>query len=217
MTRLIVLGATGQVGQALVRAALADAGVQELVLVLRRPWAQAPRDARVRLVEVDYEALPTQAPWWRADAVLCALGTTRRQAGSAQAFARVDHDHVLAAAQAARQAGTPTMVLVSSIGANPRARSLYLRVKGQTEMDLAGQAWPSLTVVRPSLLVSGPRPDWRPAEALAQRLSKWLNPLVPLQYRSVTTAQVAQAMLHAARQARQGYHVLESRTLHERA
>ena len=126
--------APGLVGQQALALALADARVTRVVAPTRRPL---PAHERLLNPQVDFEQLPAEAPWWRADAVLCALGTTRRQAGSAEAFRRVDHDYVLAACRLAREAGTPTCVYVSSLGADAAGGGLYLRVKGETERDLA--------------------------------------------------------------------------------
>src|SRR6476660_5814645 len=47
----------------------------------------------------------------RGAAVIGALGTTMRTAGSKKPFRRVDHDDPLAVARLARRSGTPTFVL----------------------------------------------------------------------------------------------------------
>ena len=54
-----------------------------------------------------------------ADSVFCALGTTRKAAGSAEKFRRVDLDYVEGAAKLASAAKVPHFSLVSSQGANP--------------------------------------------------------------------------------------------------
>jgi uncharacterized protein YbjT (DUF2867 family) len=53
-----------------------------------------------------------------------------------------------------------------SLGANPVSRVFYLRVKGEVEKELGALAFPSLIMIRPSLLVGGPRASARPLEAL---------------------------------------------------
>jgi uncharacterized protein YbjT (DUF2867 family) len=209
MKTLLILGATGKVGQQLLAQALAHPDVAQVIAPTRRPL---PPQARLINPTVDYRALP-DAPWWRADAALCALGTTLRLAGSRPAFAEVDHDHVLAAARLARQAGTPCFVLNSSVGADLQARSFYLSVKGQTETDLTALGFTSLTLVRPSLLDAGARTPPRPAETLGLLLMKLARPLVPRRWRAVSTAAVAHGMLDSALQAAPGRHVIESEAL----
>ena len=210
MKTLLALGATGKVGQQILEHALAHPQVGQVVAPTRRPL---PPNVKLLNPIVDYRALPA-APWWRADACLCALGTTLRQAGSRQAFFEVDHDHVLAAARLAHQAGTPAFVLNSSLGASARAGNFYLQVKGKIEDDLAAIGFASLTIARPSLLDGGPRSTARPVEALSLLLFKFAGPLVPRRYRAVATDAVARHMLAAALDAVPGRRVIESEQLH---
>ena len=212
MTTLLILGATGLVGARLLALALADRGVARISAPTRRPLA--PQD-RLDNPIVDFERLPADAPWWRADALVCALGTTLAQAGSRDAFRRVDHDYVLTSALHARRAGTGTFVLNSSLGADPAAGSFYLRVKGDIERDLRAVGFGSLTLVRPSLLDGGPRPDSRPGEALGLVFARLLRPLLPRRVRAVSTERVARAMLDAALQAPPGVQVIESDRLQD--
>ncbi len=212
MKTILVLGGSGQVGGQILALALAHPALVRVVAPTRHPIAAA---AKLFNPPIDYARLPVEAPWWAADAVLCALGTTRRQAGSADAFRRIDHDYVLAAAQRARAAGTPVFVYNSSLGANAAAASLYLRVKGEIERDLEALGFDSLGIVRPSLLDGGPRPDPRPAERVGVWLARRLAPVIPRRYRAVSTRAVADAMLGFALSARPGTHILESERLRD--
>lgn len=211
MKTLLVLGATGLVGRQILAAALAHSEVGRVIAPTRRVLpAEARGDAKLDNPVVDFEVLPAQADGWSADAVLCALGTTLRQAGSKAAFRRVDHDYVVAAAQKARQAGAPTFVLCSSVGASARSQSFYLRVKGETERDLAALGFVSLTFVRPSLLDGGPRPQSRPGEAMGLWLARALRPVIPPRYRPVSTRAVAVCMLQAGLQSPEGQRAIDS-------
>ncbi len=207
MVNLLILGGSGLVGQQLISQALADASISRVIAPTRRPLAA---HAKLTNPLVDFGALPADAAWWAADAAICALGTTMRQAGSRAAFRQVDHDYVMAAARQARDAGTPVFVLNSSAGAHTSSPSYYLRVKGEVEHDLALLHFASLTVVRPSLLVGGPRPERRIAEEIGIRLASMLAPLIPARFRAVKTADVAACMLAAARKASAGVHFIES-------
>src|SRR5690606_23303687 len=92
MTRLLLAGATGLVGDITLQRALASPRVQHVVAPTRRPLAAHPK---LLNPIIDFDALPDAADWWRVDAVACALGTTIRDAGSQDAFRRVDHDYPL--------------------------------------------------------------------------------------------------------------------------
>lgn len=212
MKTVLLLGATGQVGGQVLRLALAHPQVSRVVAPTRRPLA-APAAERLQNPVVDFERLPPDVDWWRADAALCALGTTRKLAGSQAAFRRVDHDYVLEAAGLARRAGTPVFVLNSSLGADPDSRNFYLRVKGEAERDARALGFESLTIVRPSLLDAGPRPDFRLGETLGLAAARLLGPLIPRRYRPVAAAAVARVMLDAALRAAPGMRVIESDAL----
>ena len=212
MKTVLLLGASGQVGGRVLGLALAHPQVGRVVAPTRRPLAVASA-GRLRNPVVDFERLPAEADWWRADAAVCALGTTMKLAGSQAAFRRVDHDYVVEAARLARQAGTPVFALNSSLGADPAARNFYLRVKGETERDLVALAFESLAVVRPSLLDAGPRPDFRLGESAGLLAARLLGPLIPRRYRPVAAAAVAKALLDAALAAEPGVRVIESAAL----
>ena len=79
------------------------------------------------------EALPLPA----VDDAFCCLGTTRKDAGSAEAFRRVDFDYVVAFARLAKRAGARRFMLVSSLGASPNSRFLYPRTKGECEAAIS--------------------------------------------------------------------------------
>jgi len=210
MKTVIILGATGQVGQALLQLALQHPEISRVVAPTRRPL---PPHDNLDNPLVDYDALPETAIWWKADLALCALGTTLRQAKSRAGFYRVDHDYVLAAAKLTKGAGTPAFGLVSSLGADASSRLFYLRTKGETEQALSTLGFASLVLVRPSLLIGGSRSSARHLEAFGLFLGKYLASLLPRHYRAVTTTQVARALLEAGLGAPVGLQVIESEQL----
>lgn len=206
MGRILLAGATGLVGQATLRRALAAPQVSQIVAPTRRPL---PAHPRLLNPVVDFDALPGQAEWWRVDAVICALGTTIRDAGSRPAFRRVDFDYPLALAQHARQHGADAFVLVSAIGADPDSRIFYSRTKGEAEQAIGACGFPSLTLVRPGLL-GGEREQRRTGERLASFVLRTLEPLLPLRHRIVPADAVAATLLRAALEAPPGRHVITS-------
>ena len=210
MKTVIILGATGQVGQSLLPLALQHPEIMRVVAPSRRPL---PTHDKLENPIINFDTLLEDVPWWRADFAVCALGTTLRQAKSPAGFYRVDHDYVLAAARLLQRAGTPTFGLVSSLGANPASRIFYLRVKGETERDLFSLGFASLTIARPSLLIGGPRASVRLFEALGLFIGKQLSTLLPRRCRAIATLHVAQALIAAGLKAPVGVTVLESEQL----
>jgi uncharacterized protein YbjT (DUF2867 family) len=159
----------------------------------------------VRTVVVDFDRLDEQPDVFRASHVFCALGTTIKQAGSPERFRQVDFGYSLRAAELAAAAGARHFLLVSSVGASPTSRGLYLRVKGDLEAAIMALGFPSVTVVRPSLLL-GDRKEFRLGEELAMRLS-WA---FPRRYRAVHVRDVVRALVNAAIEDRPGVRVIEN-------
>lgn len=209
MKRILLVGATGLVGSHVLRQALADPGVAQVVAPTRKSLVPHPK---LLNPVVDFNQLPQDAEWWRADAVVCTLGTTIRVAGSQAAFYKVDHDHPLEVAYLARRHGARAFALNSALGADTASRVFYSRTKGETERDLQAVGYPSLTLVRPGL-IGGVRQESRPAEQMAVRLSQWVQPLLPRRYRVVPADRIAHHLLQAALAGAPGVHVLPSEAL----
>jgi uncharacterized protein YbjT (DUF2867 family) len=212
-TRMNVLlaGATGLVGSAY---AAQWRGPGTLHLLVRRPMA--PGAPRQQVHVVDFAALPALPKCARADAAVCALGTTLAVAGSQAAFRAVDFDAVLAFARAAHAAGARKLAVVSSLGADPRSPSFYNRVKGEMEAAVAGLGYDSVIVARPSLLTGDRSALAQPArtgERLAQLLAAPFAPLIPRRVRPIAAATVARALHRALLQAEPGLRILDSATL----
>lgn len=206
MATLLLVGATGLVGREVLRLALADPRIKHLTAPTRRPLAP---HSHLTNPQIDFDNLPPDAPWWKADAVICTLGSTIKKAGSKENFHRIDHGYPLAVARLARGHGTRSFALTSSTGADPHARSFYLRTKGELEHDLDACGFPSLTLVRPSL-IGGKRDESRPAERLAMFLMIAFRPIIPRRYRMVPAENIARSLLEAALSAIPGRHVIES-------
>jgi len=209
MTTLMLVGATGLVGGAALRQALADARVTWVVAPTRRELAPQPK---LENPLVDFGHLPADATWWSVDAVICTLGSTIHKAGSQEAFRRVDHDFPLAVARLARQHGARTFALNSATGADPGSRFFYNRVKGEVEDALRGIGFQSLTIVRPAL-IGGDRGEFRAAEFIPMRLLRLAEPILPHRYRVVPHERLAQVLLEAAITAAPGECIIEPQAI----
>lgn len=204
----LVAGATGLVGRALVRQ-LADSGGWDAVRALVRHALPAElAGPRVTAIQVDYDHLEPPPAWAAADHIFCALGTTMRQAGSREAFRRVDFDYPVALARAARALGARHFLLVSAVGASARSRVFYNRIKGEVEDAISALGFRSVTIARPSLLL-GRRAEPRPGE----QVGKVLGLLLPPRWRPVLAARVAGALVNAAKADQPGVRILENREL----
>lgn len=206
---VLLVGATGLVGRECLRLLLADNAFGHIVVVTRRPLSPDVRSPKLETHVVDFDHLNEYDSLFKVDAILCAIGTTIRQAGSRTRFRTVDYEYPLAFAKLGRRQGCEHFLIVSALGANPRARVFYNRVKGELEDALRGLGYPRLTIVRPSLLL-GPRTELRLGEEVAKRVTRWLGPLVPRAFRPVEARAVATTLVAAAREDGRGVRVIES-------
>lgn len=145
------------------------------------------------------------------DIVFCCLGTTRREAGSKEAFILADYTLVVDTSLAGLRLGAKHMLVVSALGANPNSPFFYNRVKGEMETALKAQGWPRLTIARPSLLI-GDREKRRAGESFMAPLFR----LLPGKWKAIEAQTVAQALINAALSpAQEDVAVLDSAQLRE--
>lgn len=207
--RVLLVGATGVVGAQALRLALAEPRFGAVIAPTRRPLAAHPKLTNPL---VDFSDLPADAPWWSVDGVISALGTTQKAAGSPEAFRAVDHGYTLAVARLAHAAGATRFALTSSLGADPAARSYYLRTKGEIERDVEAVGIASLTIARPGLL-GGARAERRLTEDVGKIALGLLAPIVPARWRISRPERVAEALVDAIAAGRLGLRIVPSEDL----
>ncbi|MDG4491102.1 NAD-dependent dehydratase [Xanthomonas vesicatoria] len=206
---VLLAGATGLVGKQVLQQLLTDARCTGVVALTRRPLTQI--HPKLRNQVIDFERLDHwTAP--RMEAAICALGSTMKQAGSREAFYRIDHDYPLALARAVCAQGTSVFVLNSAAGADAQARIFYSRVKGELERDLRTIGFPSLTLVRPGL-IGGEREERRTGEHLGRLVLGALGPVLPRRFRINPAERIAAAMVGAALAPARGEHRVEAAEL----
>jgi uncharacterized protein YbjT (DUF2867 family) len=212
---VLLLGGTGLVGSACLRLLARDDRVSEVRQLVRRRASVATAAggaATNRVVEhlIDYDWPDADSDVFDVDAVICALGTTIRTAGSQAAFRKVDFEYPLRIAGIARRHGASHFAIVTAIGADPHARTFYSRVKGNVEDGLKKLDYPTLTIVRPSFLM-GERTESRPLESIARNVGVYL----PLKWRSISVERVARALVtEVLSDDTRGVNVIENDELH---
>ena len=216
--RVLVAGATGLVGRAVLQHLAGDTRMGRVTALVRQPAQAAGLPDGVRSTVVDFNTLgqagqPGLPP---TDWALCCLGTTIKVAGSQAAFRAVDFDAVLAFARAAKVAGANRLGVVSALGADARSAVFYNRVKGEMEQALRALGLPQLVIARPSLLLGersalGQAP--RLVETLAQAWMPAIGWLIPRPLRPISADAVAAALIAALADDKPGVQVLESAAL----
>ena len=199
---VLLFGATGMVGDAVLHECLADARVASVLAIVRSPLAV--RHAKLReLRRTDFFAYDDLAAELAPiDACFFCLGVSA--AGMSEAtYTRQTYDLTLAAARALAAAHPgATFCYVTGQGADSseRGRIMWARVKGKTENALLALPLDAY-MFRPGFI--RPRPGGVAPKAWYRFLYPLAEPLYPLLARlapnSVTTAEhVGRAMIAAA-------------------
>lgn len=216
---VLLVGATGLVGQQALRRLLADPAVGEVKALVRRDLTVAqllgvygPDQVgiqKLRVCVANFDRLQAHADWFKVDWVFCALGTTIKHAGSRAAFRRVDFDCAAQIAQLAKSQGAQRFMLVSALGADARSRVFYSRVKGELEEAIKAMGYDHVSVARPSIL-AGERGDFR----LGERIALKLGFLMPERYKPVSAWRVAARLIDSCKAPRAAWQILDNTTLH---
>lgn len=209
--RIALIGTTGLVGRFLAERLLVEHDV--LSLSRRASGIEHPRlTEHVGPIAGWAAALEGQA----IDVAISALGTTRRKAGSWEAFEAIDLDAVVDFARAAKAAGARHFVTISSVGAAPLAPNRYLKIKGRMERALAALGFARLDVMRPGLLRGDRVGDRRIAERIGILVSPVVNLLLigPLaRFASIRADVVARAIVRLVADGGDGDHVHDNRAI----
>jgi uncharacterized protein YbjT (DUF2867 family) len=204
----ILAGATGLVGGECLRRLLRADEYERVIVVTRRDLGEPGRHPKVRQAVIGFEQLGGLRKSLRADHVFCALGTTIRKAGSKSKFRQVDFEYPLRLAQLTRMNGALHFSIVSALGASAASPFFYSRVKGEVEQGLRGMDWPSLAIIRPSV-IAGARAESRPLERLSEHMLRF----APATWRPVAASDIAAAMVATAVECPPGVWVIESRDI----
>ena len=166
---IVITGANSAVGQAILRAGLAQQPPPTLVEGVRsaRAMAGLPALPPEQVVQIAYDQPATlDAALAGATAVIHLAGTLVERAGSTYETANVQTAR--AVAQAAERCGVAKIVLVSAIGADPGSRNRYLKTKGEAEAVTRAVTC-AHTVLRVPLLLG---PGTEGTAALQRHLAK---------------------------------------------
>lgn len=202
--KVILFGATGMVGQGVLRECLLDPDVKLVQTVGRTSTGM--QDAKLReLVHADlfqYESIESQLTGF--DACLFCLGVASSGMKEAD-YHRITYQLTLGAAETLlRLNPRMTFIYVSGSGtdSSEHGRMMWARVKGKTENALLRLPFQAAYMFRPGFIqpldgIQSKTPWYRFFYALTAPVLPLLRRLFPNQI--LTTEQIGRAMLHAAK------------------
>ncbi len=215
--RVLLFGATGMVGQGVLRECLLDLGVDRVVAVGRSSTGKRDEKLRELVLPDVADLLDVEAELAGFDACLFCLGVSS-VGMSEERYTQLTYDLTLSVAQTlARLNSGMTFVYVSGTGtdSSERGRTMWARVKGRTENALLRLPFKAVYMFRPALIVPvhGVRSKtgwYRVLYALTTPFYPAVKALLPNGI--TTTERVGRAMLAVARR---GYSkpVLETRDI----
>lgn len=202
--KIILFGATGMVGQGVLRECLLDREVDDVLAVGRRP-VTVPHERLRQIVHENFaDFTPVERELSGFDACFFCLGVS--SAGmSEKDYTRVTYEYTMAAARvlAKRNPGM-TFVYVSGAGTDStgKGRTMWARVKGRTENALLGLSFKAAYMFRPAFIQ--PRRGVVSSTPLYRILYAVVGPLYPVWKvlfpgYVTTTEKVGRAMLQAVR------------------
>ncbi len=202
---VLIFGATGMVGQGVLHECLAASDVSRVVTVGRTPVDQVHPKLQ-QLLQADLMALETLESELRGfNACFFCLGVSS-SGMSEDAYRKITYDVTLKVASVlARLNPEMTFVYVSGAGTDSTEQggSMWARVKGKTENDLQKLAFRGVYLLRPGVIqplhgIQSKTSAYRYFYALANPLLHLISRMFPGAI--VTTDDIGQAMLNAARQ-----------------
>ena len=202
--KVILFGATGMVGQGVLRECLLDADVESVLVIGRSPTGQ--RHAKLREIVhddfLDYSAIESELRGY--DACFFCLGVSSVGMNE-ERYRHLTYDITLAAARTLARLN-PQMVFVYVTGrgtdSSEKGSLMWARVKGKTENDLLKLPFRAAYMFRPAGIQ--PLHGIRSKTAWVQAIYVAAAPLLSLLNRvapkyMTTTEQVGRAMIKVAR------------------
>ena len=202
--KVILFGASGMVGQGVLRECLLDNDVETVLLIGRS--ATGPQNAKIReIVHKDIGNLtPIEVDLTGYDACFFCLGVS--SVGMSEAdYKRITYDLTIGAATTlARLNPAITFIYVSGKGTDSteRGRLAWAWVKGATENALLRMPFRAAYMFRPAMIQ--PMHSEKPKAALTSFALTLMTPFIPLLMRlgpkyATTTERMGRAMLIAAK------------------
>jgi uncharacterized protein YbjT (DUF2867 family) len=194
--RVLVIGGTGQVGAAVVRALAAEPSCAEVVMVNRRAGSHTA-DSRVRGVILDTASAQFPAEVTRLAQGMVALGDPVYGAScvgvgkgslqwSEEQLKALEIGVVGGFARGCQAGGITRFSLLSAVGSDAKSSLRYVRVMGMKEEAVQAIGFQRLTIFRPGIIAGN---------AHTPRYLAWLGRLVPGSFGTIEQDDIGRAFV----------------------
>lgn len=153
-TKIIMLGATGAVGNHTALKLSKTTAVKQLTLLGRRPAENVMGESVVQH-NIDIFSPESYQHFLNGhNTAICTLGVGQPSKISKEEFVKVDKKAVLDFAIACKNSGITHFQLLSSVGVSATSTSFYLRTKGELEDELKKLKFEQLSFFHPSMIIT---------------------------------------------------------------
>src|SRR3984885_3013163 len=194
--RVLIIGGTGQVGTAVVRALVAEPSCAEVVMINRRAISQTT-DPRVRQVILDTAAarFPAEVtklaqrmvaqgdPVYGASCVGVGKGSLK---WSEEELKALEIGVVGGFARGCQAGGITQFSLLSAVGSTAKSRIRYEQVLGLKEEAVQGMGFQRLAIFRPEIIAGN---------AHTPRYVAWLGRLIPGPFGTIEQNDIGRAFV----------------------
>ena len=172
MKTALLFGSSGLIGSNLLDNLINNNNYNKIKIFVR--GLPSINNSKVEVIKTDFLDLDTLKKNLIGDDCFFCIGTTHKDTPDKNEYRRIEYDLPVHLAKIAKLNSINNFIYVSSIGANPKASSTYLKNKGQAEEELKKIGFSNLSIIQPSFLV-GNRKAFRISEALGIPVMKFLS------------------------------------------
>lgn len=213
---VIVLGASGSVGKALMTELIQKKMFKPIVSLVRRSQPDQAAAARSAGVELREIIIPIMNPAALEKATIETVraltgkvaGMSVLGVGAGTAKLTIDEHRAIdvelnaAFARGLKAAGVHHLAFMSAVGSNPKASASgsgaagmprYARVKGESEEAVKRDGPAVVSIFRPSMIIGSKHTPW-----VLEKVLPVFSFLTPAKFKSITVEQIAKAMVAAS-------------------
>jgi uncharacterized protein YbjT (DUF2867 family) len=215
MKTALIIGSTGLIGSHLLDLLLESTEYGKVITFVKRD--SGIQHPKLEQHIIDFDKPETYKELVAGDDFFCSIGTTIKNAGSQDAFKKVDFGYPKEFAAIALLNNVKQFFLISSLDALSTSSNFYLKTKGEIEDFLKKSFFETIVILRPSLLL-GNRKEFRLGEKIGAFFMKLFSFAFTgkiKKYKPIQSEAVAKAMFDIAQKNYKGFHIIESDEIQE--
>lgn len=210
--QVTLFGATGLIGSYLLEILLKDSDIHLINLVGRKSFYL--RHDKINNIVIDFKDHESISESIRSsEVVFVSIGTTMSKVnGNKQKYRNIDFDIIYNISNACKENSTKQLLIVSSLGADSKSNSFYLRLKGEIEQVVYELNLISTSIFRPSVLL-GNRNEFRLVERILQFIMPLFGFIIPLKLKAIEAKHVARSMIKISKNPKFGFNIYHNKEM----